>query len=167
MNIFGVGEIELVLIVLIALIVAGPKRMIQWMYVLGRWVAQLRRMWSEAVGLIQNEIDESGLDIQVPKDLPTRGSLRQMTVKALKPLSDPVKEAVDEVRTVGTEIENTVKQTRKTVSSVRDEVRAAGGQLTAPPAKAASRSSTNGQRETQPDQDAADSPFGTWSSGKE
>jgi sec-independent protein translocase protein TatB len=174
MNIFGVGEVELVLIVLIALIVAGPKRMIQWMYVLGRWVAKLRQMWSEASQMIQKEINDAGLDIEVPKDIPNRNNLRQMTYKALKPFADPVKEAVDEVRTVGTEIENTVKQTRETVRGVTDDVRSAGRQLKSPAStpSASNGTNSNGTSSTsngssQTDSDASDSAFGTWSGRKE
>src|SRR5690606_33493152 len=153
------------------LIVAGPKRMIQWMYVLGRWVAHLRRMWTEAVGMIQNEIDEAGLDIEVPKDLPTRGNLRKMTYNALKPLSDPVKEAVDEVRSVGTEIEKTVQQTRDTVRGLGDDVRSAGSKLTAPadtpPNTSAAAPKTNGRTQPPADEKPSYGPFGTWSSRKE
>jgi sec-independent protein translocase protein TatB len=175
MNIFGVGEVELVLIVLIALIVAGPKRMIQWMYVLGRWTARLRKMWSEASDMIQKEVNDAGLDIEVPKDLPTRANLRQMTAKALKPFSDPVKEAVDEVKTVGKEIDNTVKQTRESVRGVQDDIRSAGRQLKTPAAAPASTTNTNGagtgsngattpsDSDASSDQNTSGSAFGTWS----
>lgn len=182
MNIFGVGEVELVLIVLIALIVAGPKRMIQWMYVLGRWTARLRTMWTEASSMIQKEIDDAGLDVQVPKDLPNRNNLRQMTYKALKPFADPVKDAVDEVRTVSKELDNTVKETRESVRGVQSDVRSAGRQSAGRQLKTPASTPVNGTNGTssngatspntssngssQTDQNASDSPFGSWSSGR-
>ena len=36
MDILGIGGGELVLIVLVMLVVAGPKRMIQWAYIAGK-----------------------------------------------------------------------------------------------------------------------------------
>lgn len=193
MNIFGVGEVELVLVLLIALIVAGPKRMIQWMYTLGRWTAHLRRMWGEAVVTIQHEIDEAGLDIEVPKEPPTRGTLRKMTYDAIRPLAEPVKEVVDEVRSVSTEIDTTVQQTRNMVRGLGDDVRATGRQLTAPPTSDTTGSDSAADQpvssqpinerpvndrpangHTQPttdqpsdDEKPSDGPFGTWSSRKE
>ena len=41
MDILGVGGWEIVAILLIMLIVAGPKRMISWSYTLGKYVSQL------------------------------------------------------------------------------------------------------------------------------
>jgi Sec-independent protein translocase protein TatA len=187
MNIFGIGEVELVLIILIALIVAGPKRMIQWMYVLGRWTARLRKMWSDASEMIQKEVNEAGLDIEIPKELPNRNNIRQAAAKALKPFSEPVKEAVDEVRTVGKELDSTVKQTRESVRGVQNDVRNAGRQLKTPAStpvtsngSVANGTSSNGTTSngagntpstrttnTPTDQDASDSAFGTWSGNKE
>jgi sec-independent protein translocase protein TatB len=97
MNIFGVGGMELGLILIIMLIVAGPKRMIQWAYVVGTYTAKLRRMWEETVDLIQKEVDDAGLDIQVPKDLPTRANLNREISKVMKPVVAPVEEALSEV----------------------------------------------------------------------
>lgn len=112
MNLFGVGEIELVLILLIALIVAGPKRMIQWAYLFGRFLRHLRGMWSEAVVVIQKEIDDAGLDVQVPTHIPTRGEVHNIASQVLKPLSDPLQAAADEVKQVGVELQTTATQAR-------------------------------------------------------
>ncbi|PMB48375.1 hypothetical protein CEN41_01225 [Fischerella thermalis CCMEE 5330] len=85
MNFFGIGGTELVLIVLIMLIVAGPKRMIQWAYVLGVWVGKARIMWQQAVDVLQKEMDEAGVNVQLPKEPPTRQSLARMVNDAVKP----------------------------------------------------------------------------------
>lgn len=100
MNIFGVGGMELALILIIMLIVAGPKRMIQWAYVVGTYTAKLRRMWEETVDLIQKEVDDAGLDIQVPKELPTRANINRELTKVMKPVVAPVEEALSEVSDV-------------------------------------------------------------------
>ena len=74
MEIFGIGGAELVAILIIMLVVAGPKRMIQWAYILGQYTAKVRAMWAETMTYVQKEFDEAGLNVQLPKDVPTRGS---------------------------------------------------------------------------------------------
>ena len=67
MNILGVGPGELAVVFIIMLVVAGPKRMVQWAYTAGRYVAQLRGMFQETLNAVQKEFAESGLDVS--KDL--------------------------------------------------------------------------------------------------
>jgi sec-independent protein translocase protein TatB len=68
MNILGVGPFELILVLIIMLVVAGPKRMVQWAYEIGRYTAQLRAMFQETMNAVQKELSESGLDVR--KDIP-------------------------------------------------------------------------------------------------
>jgi hypothetical protein len=83
---------------LIALVVAGPKRMIQWAYIMGTYVAILRAVWAETMKLVQKEFDAAGLDIKVPKELPTsRNALRQQVSKTFKPITQPLEDTVKEV----------------------------------------------------------------------
>ncbi len=65
MNIFGIGATELVIILLIMLMVAGPKRMIRWAYVLGVYIGKLREMWQEASAMLKKELAEAGLEPDV------------------------------------------------------------------------------------------------------
>jgi Sec-independent protein translocase protein TatA len=95
MDILGIGGWELVAILLIMLIVAGPKRMISWSYTLGKYVAQLRKMWAETAQVIQKEFDEAGVDVQVPKNIPTRGDLNREIGRALTPVTKPFQESLD------------------------------------------------------------------------
>lgn len=97
MNIFGIGGAELVLIILIMLVVAGPQRMLRWAYHLGRYTAILRKQWSQMMDVVQQEINAAGLDVQVPRDLPTRQNVSKFIQDAAKPLSDPVERTVKEV----------------------------------------------------------------------
>ena len=98
MNFFGIGGWELVAFLLIALVVAGPKRMIQWAYVLGTYMAKFRAMWAETMKLVQKEFQNAGIDIEVPKELPTnRNVMRQQMTKALKPLTKPIEDTMGEV----------------------------------------------------------------------
>jgi len=95
MDILGVGGWELVAILLIMLIVAGPKRMISWSYTLGKYVSQLRRMWADTAQMLQKELDDAGVDVQVPKDIPTRGDLNRELGRALTPVTKPFQETMN------------------------------------------------------------------------
>jgi Sec-independent protein translocase protein TatA len=97
MEIFGVGGWELIAILLIMLVVAGPKRMLQWAYIVGRYVAKFRAMWAETMTMIQKEFDAAGVDVKLPKEPPTRQSIRKMTGEALKPFTAPIEAAKAEV----------------------------------------------------------------------
>jgi Sec-independent protein translocase protein TatA len=111
MNILGVGTWEFVVVILIMLIVAGPKRMIHWMYILGRYVGKLRIMWSETVEIIQKEFDDAGFDVQLPKEPPTRKSLNKMAAETLKPFTDPLQEALNEVEAEAKSVRSTFQET--------------------------------------------------------
>lgn len=97
MNILGVGSWELIFILLIALIVAGPKRMLQWAYILGKYIGYLRVMWGRMMQQLQKEFDEAGVDIKLPKDIPTRRDLSRLASRALEPVTTPMRETMDEL----------------------------------------------------------------------
>lgn len=122
MNIFGVGGAEFILIVLIMIVVAGPQRMIRWMYHLGRYVAVLQRMWEQTRLMLQREFDEAGVDVKVPERLPDRQSMRDMVQNAAKPYTDevraPLKEAQNEVKRA-----TSVAEMREEMNQMSDEVR--------------------------------------------
>jgi Sec-independent protein translocase protein TatA len=96
MNFFGIGGAEIVLIILIMLVVAGPKRMIQWAYVMGVWAGKARNMWSQAVATLQQEIDAAGGGITLPKEPPTRQSLARMVNEAVKPYAQEIEQTYKE-----------------------------------------------------------------------
>jgi Sec-independent protein translocase protein TatA len=97
MEILGVGGWELAAIFLIALVVAGPARMIRWAYQLGRFLGKLREVWSQAATTLQKELDDAGVDIRVPKDVPTRQTLRRDLNQMVKPFVDELRQPLDEV----------------------------------------------------------------------
>ena len=93
MNFFGIGGTELVVIALIMLIVAGPKRMIRWAYVLGVWVGRARTLWQQAVEALQKEMDEAGVNVQLPKEPPTRQTITRMVSDVVKPYTQELETA--------------------------------------------------------------------------
>jgi Sec-independent protein translocase protein TatA len=98
MNIFGVGGPELMVILVIMLVFAGPKRMIHWSYILGQYISKFRVMWSQTVDLVQKEFDEAGVDIKLPKEPPTRKNLNKTIADALQPVTKPIQDSMDEVK---------------------------------------------------------------------
>ena len=98
MDILGIGGWELVAILLIMLVVAGPKRMIAWSYTAGKYVAMMRRMWAETARQLQKEFDDAGVDVQVPKDLPTRATIGKEITRALTPVTKPIQETLEETK---------------------------------------------------------------------
>jgi Sec-independent protein translocase protein TatA len=156
MNIFGIGGAELVLILIIMLVVAGPKRMIQWAYVLGRYAARLQQMWREAAAVLQKEFDAAGVEVEVPKNLPTRDELRKTVARAITPVTSPLEDAAKGVeREIRQDIDNVRLSTQ--VPSLKKQT-ATGTSKSAP--------STNG---TSPDNTEKDpgADFGTWSGGQQ
>lgn len=115
MNIFGIGGAEFIVILLIMLIIAGPKRMATWAVIMGKYVGKLRVMWSEVVDVVQKEIDEAGVDVKLPKDLPTRQNISKMITDVAKPLSQPLEE-------MGKQLEKDVKEDVDTLKSVSKEM---------------------------------------------
>lgn len=118
MNILGVGGSELLIVLLIMLVIAGPKRMIHWSGILGRHVAKFRRMWSETVDIVQQEFDEAGVGIQLPKDVPTRGSLQKQAGKVVGGVTAPVQDTVKEVNTQLGDIKTATRETATSANSV-------------------------------------------------
>ena len=154
MNIFGIGGAELVLILVIMLVVAGPKRMIQWAYVLGKYVAVLQKMWSQAAAALQKEFDEAGVELEVPKELPTKGELQRSITTAIQK-NVPLNEVTEEL---GKDIATVKKATQFTTAPAI---------ATKAPMVKQRTPSTNGGSASPPETEASPKPeeptFGTWS----
>ncbi len=161
MNIFGVGGPELLIILVLMLIVAGPKRMLRWSYVMGQYIAKFRRMWAETVDVLQHEFDEAGVDIQVPRDLPTRGSLNKQALKMMSPLTDPVKDTLEQVNTEVSEIKRATAATSQAASTAVKDTN--GHAAKKRPAVAGKPASTPRKPSTTTNGQAGDG-FGAWSS---
>ncbi|NDJ85886.1 MAG: hypothetical protein GYB66_08375 [Chloroflexi bacterium] len=60
MDIFGVGLGELVVIVFLLLIVAGPKRSMMWARQAGEYLRQFREAWQRMVNEFREDLGEEG-----------------------------------------------------------------------------------------------------------
>jgi Sec-independent protein translocase protein TatA len=88
-NFLGIGLWELGLIFVLLFTVAGPKRMVKWAFELGRYAAQLRKMFQETMDAFKREIDLSDLDIR--KDMPALPTQRFDIVKEANKLVNETK----------------------------------------------------------------------------
>lgn len=167
MNIFGIGGAEFILIFLIMLIVAGPKRMIAWSYVLGQYVAKFRRMWEDTVDILQKEFDEAGVDIKVPREMPTRGNLNRQAGKLASNITRPVKDTLDDVglemKELGKTTAAAAKQASETVSGNGLAAKPVSQPRTAPPPAVPGSTGLTGLG-TWSRVDEDKDGFGTWSS---
>ncbi|MCY3834124.1 MAG: hypothetical protein OXG85_14010 [Chloroflexi bacterium] len=164
MNVFGIGAWELVAILLIMLVFAGPKRMIHWSYILGQHVAKFRKIWSETVDLVQKEFDEAGVDIKLPKEPPTRANLNRSLTDAVKPMTQPVQDSLDEVKkdmNTFNELSETLNDKKPQLPSKAMKSDAAS---TARPARQPHKTSKpTPKEELAPRERAAPVAMGTWS----
>jgi hypothetical protein len=84
--------------------------MIHWAYILGQYTAKLRAMWAETMSYVEKEFREAGMDVELPKDIPTRGQfnrqISQQLDKAFTPVTRPMQEVLDETRTQVNEIKS-------------------------------------------------------------
>lgn len=123
MNIFGIGTAEFVLIILIMLVVAGPQRMIRWAYQLGIWAGKLRRMWEDVVDVVQSEVDASGVDVKIPKELPTRQNMDKWARDVVKPYAEQMQGVSNEI---ANPLEDLMGEARTSLKEVDEAVQDAG-----------------------------------------
>jgi Sec-independent protein translocase protein TatA len=152
MELLGIGAWELIAILLVMLLVAGPKRMIAWSYKLGQYVAVMRKMWGETAQMLQKELDDAGVNIKVPTEPPTRGSIQKEISRAIAPVTKPITDSLDEVKKDMGDV--------KASTSMGSWSRTAANKTPAPtPEKPAETAAQNGQSSQN-----GQANFGTWSS---
>jgi Sec-independent protein translocase protein TatA len=127
MEIFGIGGFEVALVIIIALVVAGPSRMAVWARTLGRWVAKMRQLWSVTAAQLQRELDDAGVDFKVPREIPTRRAIvqelsRSSTVAEFRKPIDEIQSALKEGQDAAREVSDTLRGPAKEVHAVRNEV---------------------------------------------
>lgn len=158
MNILGIGGWELLAILLIMLLFAGPKRMVHWAYIMGQYIARFRAMWAETVDVIQKEFDDAGLDVQIPKEPPTRASMNRYASKALDEITRPVKETMDQTVGEVNQIKNATAVTAQTANKVVGGNGRVQKQKPKPPRPSAASSTIRPQGDND-----SEPGFGTWS----
>ncbi|MBN1287884.1 MAG: hypothetical protein JXB47_20970 [Anaerolineae bacterium] len=119
MDILGVGVPELIVVFLIMLVVAGPRRMTQWAFLAGRELRKLRGMWAEAKGMIRQELEAAGFteeEIQQVKKLPNE------LTNAARTVTNPVGAASKQL---GKEVKKTTEATTTAVGAAAVDLKKA------------------------------------------
>jgi sec-independent protein translocase protein TatB len=114
-NFLNIGASELILIILIAILAIGPRRMVQLMRTLGRTAGKLRRMSSEFMSMVNSELRETGLDPETVK-----GALDGEA----NVIEGQMKSADDETK-------ETVRRLRQEIGSLQAELQAAASEARA------------------------------------
>lgn len=116
MNIFGIGPTELVLVLLIMLMVAGPKRMARWAYVMGIYAGKLREMWGETSAVLKKELAEAGIEPEVVDSFGQMANPRTRRTavsgqldKLVGDMKKPIEESLKPVEEVLKPVETTLK----------------------------------------------------------
>jgi len=68
-NILGIGLPQIAIVLVLSLVLFGPKQMMQYAYQAGRFLSKARAMWEEAARNMQSEIQASGIDLKEFKDI--------------------------------------------------------------------------------------------------
>jgi sec-independent protein translocase protein TatB len=105
-NFLNVGPWELTVILIIAILVVGPKRMVEIARTIGRTTSQMRKLSSEFLGTIQAELQAT----------------EQETQRALK---DITKAGQESIASIPGEVQSTEQETRQALESVAEKSQAA------------------------------------------
>ena len=164
MNFLGVGGSELLLILIITMIVAGPRRMIAWSYQLGRWLSRAQKLWAESARVLQREFDEAGVEVEVPRQLPTRRTLNRELRKAVESAAAPIREPLQELRgEVKADLDGDLRALNEASQELNERLPAGRG--TRALSEATKKRPASGPEQSAPPaapgDDAAD--FGSWS----
>lgn len=165
MEFLGIGGWELAAILIILLIVAGPKRMIAWSYTLGKYMAVFRSMWAETATQLQREFHSAGVDIELPKEPPTRASLNKMVMDTVTKASAPVTAPLQETQKSVKELMGSaaIHTPAKPADAPPAPAPASNGAASAPGTQDSSPSAPPAEASSSASEDAS---FGAWGSGK-
>ena len=112
MNFLNVGPWELVAILVIAILLVGPKRMLEVARTIGRVTAQMRQMSGEFLGTVQAELDA------------TEAEARQALEGVVEGGREPVAELQAAEQETRQAIEGMEEDRRRTTTSIRAELEA-------------------------------------------
>ena len=117
MNFLNVGPLELAVILILAILLVGPKRVVEIVQTIRRFADQLRSMSSEFTSLIQTEMQTTEREAS-SQDEPQ--DTKRKTGGELKTI---IKEGITPIASIQAELRATVQETRQALESiVKDEL---------------------------------------------
>ena len=140
MDILGVGISEIVVIVLVILIIGGPRNAVKWSRELGRMIRQGRRLVQQMMQELEKDLGPDGKEIMDATRNLTQG------VKDVRGAANPAK-IVGQAKNL---IESTVEETKAVLEEPLRETEAAlkEAQSTVKPAKTEANGSKNNEEAT-------------------
>jgi sec-independent protein translocase protein TatB len=135
MELFNIGPLEFILIILLAVVILGPERMVKGAYSAGRWINKFVRspMWKEIMSTSQDIrelptkiIRETGIEESINEIKQTTQDVTTELNTTLREANDEVKQAVNEanaeVRQATTELNDTANQALKDTSQEVEKI---------------------------------------------
>ena len=123
MELFNIGPLEFILIIVLAVVILGPEQMVKGAYSMGRWINKFVRspMWKEIMSTSQDIRElptkimrDTGLEESLNEIKQTTQDVTTELNSTLKQANDEVKQAVDEtnaeVRQATNELNDTANQ---------------------------------------------------------
>lgn len=130
MNFLNVGPWELMVIMIIAILLIGPRRVVEIVQAIRRFAGQLRGMSNEFTSLIHAEVQASEDEVsQAPGDMtddesvsiPGDQDTSRGTKREPEGLKDVVKEGLAPIMGIQAELQATAQETRQALESVVKE----------------------------------------------
>jgi sec-independent protein translocase protein TatB len=115
-NFLNVGPWELTVILIIAILVVGPRRMAEFARQIGRTASQMRKLSSEFLGTIQAELETTEQETRQALD-----AIAENGQKSIASIPDEVQAAEQDTRQI---LETVSEERQVAATSIRDELQA-------------------------------------------
>jgi Sec-independent protein translocase protein TatA len=119
-NFLNVGPMELMTILIIAILVVGPKRMVEVVQTIRRFAGQLRSLSGEFTSLIQNEVQaaERRGDQSAADAAGDQGATQDVAQGTGGDLQDIIREGVAPIASIQAELLATAQETRQAFEDI-------------------------------------------------
>jgi Sec-independent protein translocase protein TatA len=114
-NFLNVGPWELTVILIIAILLVGPRRMAELARQIGHTASQMRKLSSEFLGTIQTELEATEQETRQAMDV-----IAESGQKSIASIPDEVRAAEQDTRQV---LETVSEERQAATTSIRDELR--------------------------------------------
>lgn len=112
MNFLNVGPLELTVILVLAILLVGPKRLVELFQSIRRFAGQLRSMSSEFTSLIQTEVQSTG------RETDSEDEPQDTEREAGGKMVDAIKEGLAPIASLQAELREVAQETRQALESI-------------------------------------------------
>lgn len=121
MNFLNIGPWELMVILVIAILLVGPKRVVEIVQAIRRFAGQLRQMTGEFTSLIQTEAQAAEQEASE-----ALSEIQGVEREGSESLEDTIKDGVASITSLQAELQTTAQETRQALEGfVKDELESA------------------------------------------